>query len=160
MPMTGYLFLVLTVACFSMLGVLQKVADFRRCSPSAVNVCLFLWASCLMATYALSTRGSLQAPVPAAAVAVACGVCASVAILAFQKGIRFGKISTSWLIINLSTAVPTILSIVCYGEHVGFRRALALGAIVLSLFFLWKDKEVESAEKERNQSKVGVKSAV
>jgi drug/metabolite transporter (DMT)-like permease len=87
-------------------------------------------------------------------------VCASVAILAFQKGIRFGKISTSWLIINLSTAVPTILSIVCYGEHVGFRRALALGAIVLSLFFLWKDKEVEIAENERDQSKVGVTRAV
>jgi len=64
------------------------------------------------------------------------------------------------LIINLSTAVPTILSIACYGEHVGVRRALALGAIVLSLFFLWKDKEVEIAEKERNQSQVGVKPAV
>ena len=159
--MTGYLVSSgLTVACFSTLGVLHKVADSRRCSPSAVNVCLFLWASGLMTTYALSTRGSLQAPAPAAAVAVACGVCASVAILAFQKGIRFGKISTSWLIINLSTAVPTILSIVCYREHVGFKRTLALGAIVLSLFFLWKDKEVEIPEKERDQSKVGVKPVV
>jgi hypothetical protein len=43
---------------------------------------------------------------------------------------------------------------------VGFRRALALGAIVLSLFFLWKDKEVEIAEKERHPSKVGVTPAV
>jgi drug/metabolite transporter (DMT)-like permease len=67
-----------------------------------------------------------------------------VAILTFQIGVRFGNISTSWLIINLSTAVPTLLSIVIYREEVGLRRGIALVAIVLSLFFLWKDQQLES----------------
>jgi hypothetical protein len=144
--MSGYLFLVLAVASFSLLGVLHKVADFRRCRPSAINAYLFLWAWFLTSTYALSMNSSLLIPRSAAVVAVSCGLCASVAILAFQVGIRSGKISTSWLVINLSTAVPTLLSILFYREQVGLRRGIALIAITLSLLFLWKDKQMDSTE--------------
>ena len=155
--MSGYFFLILTVLCFSFLGVLHKVADFRQCGPSAINAYLFLWAWLFMTVSVFWMKFSFTIPQAATAVAIGCGVSASVAILAFQTGIRFGKISTSWLIINLSTAVPTILSILFYGEHVGRRRGIALVAIALSLVFLWKDKDMEQAEKQRIQTEVGFK---
>jgi len=149
--MSGYLFLALAVLSFAMLGILHKIADFQRCRPSAINAHLFLWAWLLTSVYTLSFRSSLSIPRVAVAVAVSCGFCASVAILAFQTGIRFGKISTSWLVINLSTAVPTILSILFYHERVGPRRGIALLSIALSLVFLWKDKQIGSSEKQEVQ---------
>jgi drug/metabolite transporter (DMT)-like permease len=150
--MLGYLFLSLAVVCFTVLGILHKVADFQKCRPSAINAYLFLWAWLLTSAYTFSFRSSLFIPRVAVAVAVACGLCASVAILAFQTGVRFGKISTSWLVINLSTAVPTVLSILFYHEQVGPRRGIALLAITLSLLFLWKDKQLGSSEKREAQS--------
>jgi drug/metabolite transporter (DMT)-like permease len=137
------------VVCFSLLGILHKIADFQRCRPSAINAYLFLWAWFLTTAYAFSFRPSLFIPRNAIVVAICCGLCASVAILAFQTGIRFGKISTSWLVINLSTAVPTILSILFYRERVGSRRGIALWGIALSLLFLWKDKQIGSSEREQ-----------
>jgi len=145
--MSGYLFLALTVFCFFGLGVLHKVADFQKCRPLAINAFLFLWAGLLITAYTFSLGSSFSVPYAIGGVATLCGLLASVAILCFQTGIRYGRISTSWLVINLSTVVPTVLSIVYYGEHVGVRRGVALAAIALSLLFLWKDKQIESRQK-------------
>src|SRR5207247_8687292 len=109
--MSGYLFLALAVLCFSGLGVLHKVADFQKCAPPAINAHLFFWAGLFTTTYVFSLHASFAIPGEAAGVAVGCGLCASIAILAFSTGVRFGRIYTSWLVINLSTAVPTVLSI-------------------------------------------------
>lgn len=69
-----------------MLGILHKIADFQRCRPSAINAYLFLLAWLLTSAYTFSFRSSLFVPRVAIAVAVSCGLGASVAILAFQTG--------------------------------------------------------------------------
>ena len=150
--MSGYSFLVLAVLCFCGLGVLHKVADFQKCRPSAINAYLFFWACLFITIYTLFLGSYLKTPAEVTGVAMFCGLCASVAILSFQIGVRHGNISTSWLVINLSTAVPTVLSIVIYREEVGLRRAVALIAIVLSLIFLWKDKQLQQQQKEKSSS--------
>lgn len=140
-----YLYLVMAVASLGMLGVLHKIADHRRCRPEAINVFLFLWAGAILSSFCL-LRGSglfLQTPPKALAVAALCGTLASVAILNFQHGIRYGRISTSWLIINLSTIVPTVLSILLYREIVSARRALSLILAMVALLLLWLDRRRE-----------------
>ena len=82
-------------------------------------------------------------PLPALLVAALCGTCATLAILNFQHAVRYGKISTSWLLINLSTAVPTVLSIVVYREHVSVKRAFGLGLATIALFLLWYERRQE-----------------
>ena len=57
---------------------------------------------------------------------------------------RYGRISTSWLLINLSAAIPTVLSIVVYKEALSLRRALVLLMIVGSLLLLWWDRRKDS----------------
>lgn len=133
----------LAVICFSGLGVLHKVADFQKCAPPAINAYLFFWAGLFTTTCVFSLNVSFAIPGEGAGVAVACGLCASIAILAFQTGVRFGNM----LVINLSTAVPTILSIFFYRENVGLRRGTALVAIVFSLILLWQDKNMEATER-------------
>ena len=145
-----YAFLLLAVVAFGLLGILHKVADFRKCRAQAINLFLFLGAAVAMSCagfvlYGARTMTSI--PLMAASVALMCGLLASVAILNFQHGVRYGKISTSWLIINLSTALPTILSIVMYREHVGPRRMAGLFLAFVALLILWLERRRdESAE--------------
>ena len=83
--------------------------------------------------------------------AVVCGACAGIAILTFQVGIRYGRISTSWLVINLSTIVPAILSLVVYEEWkagIKWQQIAGLALVLCSVILLWRDKAVEIARSE------------
>lgn len=142
-------FLIVAVCALGCLGVLHKLADFRGCRPAAINLFLFLGAAAAMWRLALLRFGAGAMngfPLLAVAVGAVCGLLASVAILNFQHGIRYGKISTSWLIINLSTALPTVLSIVIYRERVGARRGLGLLLAVAALLILWLERRREEYE--------------
>jgi drug/metabolite transporter (DMT)-like permease len=140
-----YLYLLMSLGSLGCLGILHKVADHRRCRPSAINLMLFLVAGMLSAIFCVYQLGpaAIAAPKTALIGGIVCGVFASLAVLLFQHGIRFGKISTSWLIIQLSSAVPTVLSILLYHEAVGIRKACSLMLAVASLMLLWIDRRRE-----------------
>ncbi len=136
----GYLYTLLALTSFGALGVFHKLADTFHCRPSSVNALLYAW-SLVFAGIALAIRpAAWSAPGSVSGLALPFGVSASIAILAFQAGIRHGDIATSWLAINLSSGVPTLASILIYHEAVGWKRAVALGLIPLSMALLWKDK--------------------
>jgi drug/metabolite transporter (DMT)-like permease len=110
-----------------------------------VNALLYGWSLVFLAIALSMQRGDWSAPPGVPGLAIPFGISASIAILAFQAGIRHGDIATSWLAINLSSGVPTIASIVIYHEPVGLHRAIALCLIPVSMALLWKDKR--NAEK-------------
>ena len=56
-----------------------------------------------------------------------------------------GKIATSWVVINLSTSLPTILSIVIYKEPVSPWKIVGLILVVVAVLLLWKDKQIDEA---------------
>jgi drug/metabolite transporter (DMT)-like permease len=152
--MDGYPFLALAVVSFGVLGVLHKVADHRHCKPSVVTGFLFLCAAIAMSVICISERGmraSTQMPLWIAATALAFGIAAALSILNFQYGVRFGKISTSWLIMNLSTAVPVILSILIYREQIKWKRAVGLTLAVVALLLLWIDRSREESTRNPQQ---------
>ena len=144
----SYLYLLLAVGSLGCLGVLHKVADHQKCRPAAVNLLLFLVAAVLSSLFCVTSLGVTAFVVPVSALigGVVCGVLASLAVLIFQHGVRLGKISTSWLIIQLSASVPTVLSIVFYHEAVGLKKACSLVLAVLSLILLWVDRRREERE--------------
>jgi drug/metabolite transporter (DMT)-like permease len=146
-----YGFLFLAVASLGMIGVLHKVADHRRCRPEAINLFIFLGGAIAMTTLSAWRYGPtrmLAVPQAAWVTATVCGFLASLAILAFQRGIRYGKISTSWLVINLSMALPTVLSIMVYHEVITPRRATGLLLAVATLIILWRERVREEASGE------------
>jgi drug/metabolite transporter (DMT)-like permease len=142
----AYLYLIVAVLALGLLGVLHKVADFRRCRPQAITLFLFLgaatatWVACFWQYGVHPLSGMPWAVAPVGGV---CGCLASLAILNFQQGVRHGRIAASWLIINLSTALPTVLSIVIYREHVGTRRAAGLLLALVALVILWLERRRE-----------------
>jgi hypothetical protein len=145
---TPYSFLFLSVASFGMLGVMHKVADHRRCRPEAINLFIFLGAAVAMVVLSVwryAFTGVLDLAAIIWITAAVCGLLASLATLSFQHGVRYGKISTSWLVINLSTGLPTALSILVYHEVVTVRRALGLLLAVVTLIILWIERAQEEA---------------
>lgn len=144
------------LGAFSFLGIFSKIADLKNCRPGAIYTLLFLW-SCLLALLAALASHQPLARTPGLVVWVALpfGVCAALAGLAFQTGIRYGKIATSWLTINLSAAIPTLGSILVYREPVSGRKILALCLIAGSVLLLWKDKLEDQRGAARQPEETG-----
>jgi EamA domain-containing membrane protein RarD len=129
------------MTAFAVLGLLHKQADRSRCRPRQINVLLFAW-SALFAACSLFLRGQslVAVPVKVWAIAIPSGVCAATAILLFQIGVRYGKIAASWLIVNLSSGIPILISILVYRETVGVKQGIALLAMFVSLVLLWLER--------------------
>jgi EamA domain-containing membrane protein RarD len=141
---TGQIYMLLGLLSFSLLGVLHKVADVKKSRPTAINALLFIASLLFVFLFVLFGTGTgPMVPTRVAAIGIPFGIAASVAILAFQAGLKHGDIATSWLAINLSAGIPTVASILIYDEPVGVAKALALALIPVSLFLLWKDKKAQ-----------------
>jgi EamA domain-containing membrane protein RarD len=139
---TGQIYMLLGLVSFSLLGVLHKVADVQQSRPPAINALLAGSSLAFVLTFLVfGSANGPGAPVSVVLVALPFGISASIAILAFQAGVKHGNIATSWLAINLSAGIPTVASILIYDEPVGTRKALALLLIPVSMFLLWKDKQ-------------------
>lgn len=145
----GFIYALLGLLGFSALGVFHKLADTLNCRPAPVNALLYGWSLVFVTLLIVMRGGKLHTPTSVATLAIPFGICASIAILAFQAGIRHGDIATSWLAINLSSGLPTIASIIVYDEPVGLVRAVALCLIPVSMALLWKDKR--DAERRRHE---------
>lgn len=144
----GYLALAVALLGLGFIGIFHKLGDHKKCRPAAINVGVFFWGAVLSSVYAISERGlQVFSTTPGVILLISgvCGLFASVAILSFQSGLRYGKIATSWVVINLSTAIPSLLSLVIYGEQISLKRACALILIVISILLLWRDKQVEES---------------
>ncbi len=139
---TGQIYMLLALLSFSALGVLHKVADVKAGRPAAVNALLAISSLVLVLTFvSIGTPTGPAAPRNVVLIALPFGVAASIAILAFQAGVKHGPIATSWLAINLSAGIPTVASIVVYDEPVGLGKGIALALIPVSMFLLWQDKK-------------------
>lgn len=146
----GYVYAMLGLLSFGALGIFHKLADVRRCRPSAVSLLLYVWSLTFLVGLMVLVHGQpLAAPSTVVTVALPFGVSAAIAILALQSALPYGNIATSWLAINLSAGVPTVASILIYHEPVDAKKGVALLLIVMAIVLLWKDK----VELERRASR-------
>jgi drug/metabolite transporter (DMT)-like permease len=144
--MLEYVLAVLAMMSMGIGGILMKVADRKHCTPLNLTVMLFASAAIMMAlNVALFKQAHFVPPKIVIGIAIPFGISAAAAVWVFLHGIRFGKIATSWAIINLSAAVPTIASTLIYKERLGVGKLVALSLIVLAIVLLWKDMKEDQA---------------
>ncbi len=141
----AYLFAILAMLSLGCLGLLSKLAERRGCSPLAITTVVFAASSVMMALYvgAIKRSGFIP-PGRVVVIALIFGIASVLASWFFLYGIRFGKITTSWVLINLSAAVPTVASTFMYGEPMGLRKIVVLLLAVLAILLLWKDMQGET----------------
>jgi drug/metabolite transporter (DMT)-like permease len=113
----GYMFAVLAMLSIGVLGVLSKLADRKDCTPLNTTLILFGASSVFMGLYvSLVQRGTLNPPKVVTGTAIFFGALAVLAFWVFLYGLQFGKITTSWIFMNLSAVVPGALSAILYHE--------------------------------------------
>ena len=141
----GYVYAVLAMLSIGILGILSKLADRWRCTPLNTTLVLFGGSALFMAAYVgLVQRTTLFPPSAVTSTALFFGALAVLAFWVFLFGLQFGKITSSWIFMNLSAVVPATLSTLLYHEKISALKALILALVVGSIFLLWKDKQQES----------------
>ncbi len=148
--MTGYLFAVLSMLCIGALGLLSKLSDRKGCSPLETTLVLFAGSTLVMAfQVGFFKHARFVPPAKILGMAVFFGALAVLAFWVFLFGLRFGKISTSWVFMNLSAAVPAVLSAAIYREKIGLRKVIVLSLVIVSILLLWKDMKERGGSAER-----------
>lgn len=145
----GYFYILLSLSSFGLIGIVAKFADMKQCRPSAVYAAAYGWAVAFSALLIIAVRNAnFHTPPTIYFIALPFGVLSALGGIVFMAGIRYGKISTSWLIINLSAAIPAAGSLVFYHEPVSPRKVTVLVLAAVSVFLLWKDKQAEETKRE------------
>jgi drug/metabolite transporter (DMT)-like permease len=140
----GLIFCFLGTLSFGLLGCASKAAERRNCQASVLVVLVFGWATLAMLVWSARLHSPFSLPLRAAAVAAVCGICAAVAYYAFQFSITFGKVSVGWLMMNISSAIPAVVSVFVYHEKLTALKILALGLVLLSLYFIFYGRQAEA----------------
>jgi len=144
--LTGYLFAVLAMLSIGILGVLSKLADVHGCKPLNTALVLFGASSVIMGLYVVAGQGaSLVPPAAVGGTAILFGALAILAFWVFLYGLQFGKITSSWIFMNMSAIVPATLSAVIYHEPITAAKAAVFVLVIASIVLLWKDKQTDSA---------------
>src|SRR5258708_36916707 len=147
----GYWFMFFGLLSFAAVGIIHKLGDRYACD--ALHIALFTMAtSCVLSflNAALWQRESLLSwNAGVVLIALPFGASAAIALWLFQRGLRYGRIATSWLLINLSSAVPTALSVIVYHEPLTLKKAIVLGLIVTSLLLLCWDRKHDREKGEQ-----------
>ena len=139
----GVLMAILAALSFGLLGCVSKIAERRKCSPSALVVWVFGWAFLVMLGRSLAQKTPIHMTAAVIAIAAGCGICAAVAYFAFQASIAIGKVTLGWLMMNLSAGVPALVSIWIYHEKLTALKMIAFGLAILSLLCLFQGNRLE-----------------
>jgi drug/metabolite transporter (DMT)-like permease len=140
---TNLIFPFIALLGFGLLGIFHKIADHPQCRPRMITMLLLLWAAVLTAIYTLTINptGFHHVPLRVIVIGAAAGVLSSLALFSFQASLRYGKISTSWLILNLSVGVPVAISVLAYAEKVTIAKGVGLLLVLAAILLLWWDKK-------------------
>jgi drug/metabolite transporter (DMT)-like permease len=142
----GLLFCFLGALAFGVLGSVSKVAEQRKCAASGLVVSMCGWATLAMLGRTVALPSGFHIAFKVVPVAVACGICASVAYFAFQTSIQMGKVTVGWLMMNLSAGVPAVVSIWVYDEKLTPIKILAFALGLVSVLCLFQGQKIDSRD--------------
>jgi len=143
-------FCFLGAISFGLLGSALKAAERRKANAAGLVVSAYAWPALLMLVRTLLLKPGGHVPTKVYVIAVIFGICAAVASLAFQVSISIGKVTVGWLMMNLSAGVPVVVSIRMYHERLTGLKLIALGLVLVSIFFLSWGQVIEKRDSARN----------
>jgi drug/metabolite transporter (DMT)-like permease len=129
---------------FGLLGCVSKLAERKRCDPSALVVWLFGWAALTMLVRSLTLTSKAPITWPVVGLGILLGICAAVAYFAFQLSIAIGNVTVGWLVMNLSAGVPALVSIWLYSEKLTVLKSFAFFLALVSLLCLFQGNRLEA----------------
>jgi drug/metabolite transporter (DMT)-like permease len=153
----GYFLVFWSLFSYGVLGACHKLAVRKHCRPQPL-LGMLMFSACLGMNFFVLLGKGYAVPVKVFYLAFVCGAIALCAFWAFQEGLKHGKIATSWLIINLSAAIPTVGSILIYHEPVNLKKISILGLIVVAIVLVWLDRLEDLRRQEQVEAGSGATS--
>lgn len=140
-------YLILALMSFAAMGVLHKLGDRLGAHPVLVAAIAMGVAGLLNGTRLALWGGESIRGVPAFVplMALPFGASAGLALWLFQKALPHGRIATGWLIVNLSSAIPTVFSVLVFGDALGPWAAAGLALLATCLACLWGERREAEA---------------
>jgi drug/metabolite transporter (DMT)-like permease len=157
----GYLFLFTAMVAFGALGIFHKVADHPHCRPKMTALLLNFWGGIITIVFAATAvPGGLHFTSRVLLIGSGTGIISALTLFVFQTALKHGKISTSWLIINLTTAVPVVLSVYLFNEKISSAKALGVVLVFIAIVMLWLDRrrDLKKIDAENPHSGIAEKS--
>lgn len=146
---------------WSVLGVLYKLADRYRTRPIYITLLLhFCAAGYLIARGIFVSKSSFQSPAFVVFLGLVFGLSGSLGTLAGLYAVTAGKLSTTWLVVNMSVGASTVGAILIYHEPVTSWKASALILMGLAMVLLWQDMKGEQTQQGKNEPSSDQKSMV
>ncbi|MBV9677684.1 MAG: EamA family transporter [Acidobacteriaceae bacterium] len=146
--LAAYLLMAAGLVSFAGMGIVHKLGDRYGAQPLGIALFAMLTASAVSFLYTALFQGAAIHTIPPRVMllAVPFGASAAIGLWLFQRGLRYGHIATSWLLINLSSGIPTVLSILFYREPLNLKRMLVFLLVIASLLLLWWDRRKQLGE--------------
>ena len=116
-----------------------KGATLLNARRPAVNVVMLLGAAVLAAAFS-AQEGGLRLSRPVVAWGVIAGGFAFLTTTAFFQVMRRGRLAIQWTVLNMSLAIPTLASVVVWGETPTPLLLLGMALALLALAFMGIDK--------------------
>ena len=137
-----YLLMIGGLVCFAGMGIIHKLGDRAGAHPLGLSLFAMGAAATASFLYTLVAQNNSLQTIPHVVMLLALpfGASAGLGLWVFQQGLRHGHIATSWLLINLSSGVPTVLSMVVYREPLTARKLGVFLLVIASLLLLWWDR--------------------
>ena len=132
----GLLLCFLGAISFGLLGSTLKAAERRNANAAGLVIASYAWPALIMLGRSLFLTSAGHIPAKVFVIAVIFGTCAAVASLAFQVSISIGKVTVGWLMMNLSSGVPAVVSIWVYHEKLTPLKVAAFALVIVSICFL------------------------
>lgn len=120
------------------LGITYKLASRKKYDPDGFRSAL-TWIAAALALVAAAVSGE---PFPGGMVlflAVLCGGCFFLALIAVMRAMEIGAVSFTWVLINLSIVIPILVSAALWSEPVGVAQGAGFAFFALSLLLFGRD---------------------
>ena len=136
--LAAYLLMATGLVSFAGMGIVHKLGDRHGAQPLGIALFAMITASAVSFLYTIFFQSTAIRTMPPRAMllAVPFGASAAIGLWLFQRGLRYGHIATSWL----------VLSIFFYREPLNLKKLFVFLLVVASLLLLWWDRRKQMGE--------------
>jgi uncharacterized membrane protein len=135
------LYLAVAVVCFALTAMFYKLALHKGCDREGLIVAERVAMVILLFSYILLHDRFCFSGTVVGLGAIA-GALLFVSRISLLYSFKYGRVSTSWTVLSLSTAIPVLASIFFWKEIPDLRKAIGLILVPVAIVLLQETEEI------------------
>lgn len=131
------------LAAISYVGLFlcYKIGERNKVNGTTLNLGLFLCSATIFLAYSLLTKNINKDPLLISIGFIKGFFFTSLTVIIFLKSLKYGKLNTSTIILNLSFIIPIILSIFIWAEIPDLKKIIGLLFGIVSIILIKENEK-------------------